>query len=689
MLISLIIITLFIYSNNLYNGLITTKQIWFIGAMAFLIMVFCLDLLLCKKNIPLCLNIIDISLLTFYTYFFIRTVFTPYTPVLYNTRFLNYTLLIIFYFILKYANSDSVTSKHNTNQNSHDEVVKKVIIPFSEILVIVLMLTGLIQAIWGLLQLYGITRSFHSGFKITGTFFNPAPYALYLAAIFPLALGKLLEKHRAQDTECCIQPMMREAQMIAQVSLTPEGLTTLIHKLIYFISLLTVISIILVLPATMNRASWLGIAASSLYVFNYRYNLTNRAKSSLNNTARKLCALAIVILLISFMGAGLYLLKKGSSDGKLLIWEVTIGKISEKPLFGYGVGRFEAEYNNWQAGYFQKHREEMDGLKGMAAGNTKYCFNEYLEMASEIGLVGLLLFLAVIASLFLGIRKGIVTTIDVRSKYDARNANNNRMTLKVNDSRSANDTVGIMTREAQMTFLPSLISLIVLAMISFPLYSLPTLIVFYSLGAIISSHVTTNVFRAKENITFNFILLRRFLIFFVLLPFSVLLLIFTGQQYKAYYTFDEAVMIYQTGNYEEACQSFSEVYIPLQCNGSYLQYYGKAFYLNEEYPKSIEMLERAAQFTSDEILYTTLGDTYKALKRYSEAEAAYQHASYMVPHKLYPIYLLANLFFITGQKERALRTAKEVLTKKIKIESTATKEIICDMKDLTGKLKNQ
>jgi tetratricopeptide (TPR) repeat protein len=161
------------------------------------------------------------------------------------------------------------------------------------------------------------------------------------------------------------------------------------------------------------------------------------------------------------------------------------------------------------------------------------------------------------------------------------------------------------------------------------------------------------------------------------------------QQYKTYNTWNEAVTFYQTGSYEEACKSFSEVYIPLQYTGSYLQYYGKALNMNEEYPRSIEMLEHAAHFTSDEILYTTLGDTYKALKRYSEAEEAYKHAIFMVPHKLYPIYLLANLYGETWQKEKALGTAEEVLNKKNKVESTASEEIRQAMKELIRKLKNQ
>jgi len=78
-LISLVLITPFIYSDNLNNGLIIAKQIWFFGAVALLILAFISDLLFYRKNVSFSSNIIDISLLALYTYFFIRAVFTPWS----------------------------------------------------------------------------------------------------------------------------------------------------------------------------------------------------------------------------------------------------------------------------------------------------------------------------------------------------------------------------------------------------------------------------------------------------------------------------------------------------------------------------------------------------------------------------------------------------------------------------------
>jgi hypothetical protein len=175
------------------------------------------------------------------------------------------------------------------------------------------------------------------------------------------------------------------------------------------------------------------------------------------------------------------------SVGKLFIWEVTLGKIAEKPLFGYGVGRFEAEYNNWQAEYFQKYPMEMDGPKGMAAGNTKYAFNEFLEIATETGVVGLILFLVVIVSAFLGVKK----LISVCKYYYSKKLNGN---LSPKHSFIIQKQITFRYNSMIINFSSQILifffsSFIIIMIISFPLYNIPILILFFLSLSLISSNV--------------------------------------------------------------------------------------------------------------------------------------------------------------------------------------------------------
>jgi len=176
---------------------------------------------------------------------------------------------------------------------------------------------------------------------------------------------------------------------------------------------------------------------------------------------------------------------------------------------------------------------------------------------------------------------------------------------------------------------------------------------------------------------------------FVFIVLSDFLIIQTIILYKTYLIFNEGAQLYQIQNYTEASQTFSEVYISLQYNGNFLQYYGKTLNLNNETCKSVQILERARHFNSDEVLYTTLGDSYKNLMKYSEAEKNYIYASTMMPQKLYPLYLLTNLYAETGQREKTIRIAKKLMNKKIKVKSTATEEILQAINLLIEKTKKK
>jgi hypothetical protein len=57
----------------------------------------------------------------------------------------------------------------------------------------------------------------------------------------------------------------------------------------------------------------------------------------------------------------------------------------------------------------------------------------------------------------------------------------------------------------------------------------------------------------------------------------------------------------------------------------------------------------------------------------------------MNPSRFYPKYLLAKLYDESGQNEKAVEVAKELLEKDIKIESTAIQEMREEMKKIIEK----
>lgn len=331
---------------------------------------------------------------------------------------------------------------------------------------------------------------------------------------------------------------------------------------------------------------------------------------------------------------------------------MTLGKIAEKPLFGYGVGRFEAEYNNWQAEYFQKHPEEMVGPKGRVAGNTKYAFNEFLETASEIGGIGLLLF-----GCLLALALGSVPKLKKKEleKEGIR---------KVNDPLILNSFI---------------FSFIIIFFFSFPFYNLPLLLVFFIVLTINSANM--QAVQKPQRIP----LITGYSFATVLLSFGIWFGFALPKRCIAYKTWQDANFMYMSSTYNIAVKEYEKPYSSCKYNNEFLQQFGKCLAMNKDFTKAKIILNDAVKFGGDYMLYANLGDVYKELKQYSQAEVAYNRSAYMVPHKLYPHYLLVKLYTQTGDTVKAQTKAKEVLAMNAKVNNMAEDEIKQEMKKILKK----
>lgn len=252
-----------------------------------------------------------------------------------------------------------------------------------------LMITGLVEAVWGLRQLYGFTFSQHSMFRLTGSFFNPGPYSCYLAVVLPFALYYMLRDWN------CLKVRIR--------------LRYLSVYLRWGIALVTFITILLVLPAGMSRASWLGaLGGGGVIIFFNAKTQRFIAKDAKNKYAflrslRKPFTLFAVSGFIVVACIGMYYLKKDSADGRAFIWKNAFQTILHHPT-GVGIGNFSGSYGETQAAYFASgkgtEREEY------VAGNPEYAFNEYLQICVENGVIPFILFIGIVGyCLYIGFRR--------------------------------------------------------------------------------------------------------------------------------------------------------------------------------------------------------------------------------------------------------------------------------------------
>lgn len=607
---SLPFLTVFMTSKELYNGILTAKMFYFYAVNTLLLLSIAFYLVFKKKSITITLSLLDILILIFLAYNFLRLLTTDYSSIQ-DDYFVWLVFLTILYFVWKYFITFDVNDKLN----------KSAIILFT-----VFLLSGLLQAFYGIMQLYGISPGIVGNqFKVIGTLGNPDYFAGYLVSVAPCALGIfLLSKNKKIFTEFFI-----------------------------IIALISFLGCIFILPSTLSRSAWLACSAGIAFILWQKYNFTEKVKIIFNTKIKMVSVVVMSFIFSLVIIAGLYQIKPKSAFGRILLWKVSLNMIVENPIVGVGFNKFDVAYNNYQADYFAKGNGS--NTEKLLADNVRHAHNEYLQIGAEIGLIGLLIFLGIIFS-----------------------------ALKFSVINNDPNTVRQLTEKViiNISAKAGLIALLVFSLFSFPLHILPNLINFIFILAVIS--------KTNNPLFLNEIKLKSFVFkptaIFVIAIASLFAIKYV-QLYEAYYKWNDAFMAAKVGSFDIAEKKYKNLFPVLKNNGEFLFFYGASLSLIGNYKEAIKFLELAKRNFSDPNLYITLGQTYDRLNDFNKAESNLLHASNIAPYKLFPKYLLAKLFFKNNMNEKALAKANEIINIESKIKTTAADEIKIEMKELIEKIK--
>ncbi len=608
----LVLSTVFVVSSDLANGVVSGKYFWFYASMG-LVSVTTLIYSIFRKS-ELRFSVMDGLILLFAGSVYISS-FIVNDASLNTTKLTILTLLVIWYFCLRIVYPTTKSPKGDLGGG-------------------IIILTGLVEAIWGLRQLYGFEQSQHSLFKLTGSFFNPGPYAGYLAVVLPLALyftlkGKysmIIFKHRGSRS------------WFTGLYGILEYLSCNIVKLI---SIITCIVVLLVLPAAMSRASWIAAGAGCGIVAFAYFSKKYGFKTYYKNNKKKILSGIVVggcMLCVAFVG--MYFLKKDSADGRAFMWKIGIQTVLKHP-FGVGLGNFSGAYGDVQAGYFALGKGS--GTEEFVAGNPEYAFNEYLQIAIESGVVSLILFLSIIGL--------AISNLIKAEKYG---------------------------------LLGSLVAILVFSLFSYPFSILPFLIIFVSLVAIGNFHNkwhTDNINNSeyhdslKKIVRINPCHLCAIVIAGIGLFLSCFCLYTQYPVYKAYEKWNNEKIYYNAGLYHDVAEDYKQLYPLLNDQIQFLFEYAQSLSKSEQYEESNQVLQRATRISCDPMLYNIMGKNYQSLKEYDKAEQCLIKASQIVPNRIYPYYLLMLLYEESGQMEKMKQTALIVMEKEPKVDSQAVKEM--------------
>ena len=572
--------TVFIYDSSLPQGIVTAKYFWF--AVFICVVLLVLPFRLQGKNE---FYLVDVLLGIFATYVCINWFFLNGNPDMHVWM----TMLMIPLYV--------VVRKADANEKLHKWLLN------------IILVVSLTETLLGLLQLYGFANSHHSLYNITGTLFNPGPYSGFVAAIVPLALSHSLDKtlHRWERR---------------------LGMSTLFFALF-------------ALPATMSRAAWLAAFVGCMYVLWNQFRFSdfrvqvylqrvNKFDSIFKFVARRVSNVVIRIILIIFTGfffvsllAGIYLMKKDSADGRRVIWSASMTAYKERPLFGFGYGRFTAMYGDAQAEYFLSGKG--NEVQVILADSPDYAFNEYVKIAVELGIVGLALFLL---------------------------------------------TVGFSLFTPQSSFFAprsSLLTLLVFAAFSYPFSVLPLSILFVFMLALSA--------QSSEKLSFTLPVWLRVVGITVCCGITTFGAYQILSKYSAYQEWNQLQITKHENTCNEAVQKYKALYSRLRQEKKFLFEYGQCLSKTGKYIESNSIFEEYFHHGSDPMVYNCMGNNYKKMGEFYKAENMYVRALQIVPNRHYPLYLLMNLYKDSGQTQKAKDMAVDLLRKPVKISSTAIREM--------------
>ncbi|MBE6251046.1 MAG: hypothetical protein E7111_05265 [Bacteroidales bacterium] len=225
---------------------------------------------------------------------------------------------------------------------------------FNIILVLLISVIASYESILGLLQILGVRASGHVQFAMTGSFENPGPFGGWISIFLSILVSYLIIS-RGEKYRC-----VRFCQIVAAVS---------------------AVLCMLVLPASMSRAAWLGFGIVCLILAYTEYGLHKWVTE--NRKLAAIVAISVVTLLV-----GIFCIKWDSAIGRLHIWHMELRAICDNPLTGSGPNAILGVYGRTQAEYFaEKERCEMIVR---VAGCPEYAFNEYLRIGVEYGVVAMI-----------------------------------------------------------------------------------------------------------------------------------------------------------------------------------------------------------------------------------------------------------------------------------------------------------
>jgi O-antigen polymerase len=466
---------------------------------------------------------------------------------------------------------------------------------------------AIVQVAFCLLQFLKIIVLPGADFIATGTWGNPNIGAIYLALALPIAWHGALTNNRYRKGYRLLLGLMAICLLLLQC-----------------------------------RTALIGAGLATAIMLQWRYGLLHRFWGSSKAFAR----MVWLLLGIAAIGAGgmwLYLLKQQSVEGRQFIWQLSANMIAQKPLTGYGYGRFEHAYNLQQANYFGSHSATEAQVQNAAHVNMAY--NEFLHHTVEGGLVGLLFF-------------GLFAFLLLRCAY--RYLKQYGLLRHTTTPKAGGTDEGQGAKVVVAT--AGIVCMLLMSLVNFTLLAIPVMSVFIVYAAtIIRYSLNKGPLVVHNNV-------KRF-VGAALLAVGILLGIQTATFINGQLAIKNMVALGMAKQYAPATEAIEKIPQCGRNNGDYWLAVGNVHYFNNNKAAAAIAYQQASAYISTPTLYQQWGNCCAALGRYQDAINHYQIAQNIQPNRFTPRYLLLMLYVQMKDGPNVLKQATAIMDMKVKVPS--------------------
>lgn len=359
-----------------------------------------------------------------------------------------------------------------------------------------------------------------------------------------------------------------------------------------------------------GRAAMIGSLSSVLFCAYPALKNNYKIKNTI------LLSAAVILFSIAILAV---FYKAESSKGRMFIWKQSLELLEKNWAWGVGWGRFNPAINHQQAVFFEK--ESLYTTSAKNADNCYFAFNEWLHIAVELGIAGLLMALVVTIFLLTQCFKNINTK----------------------------------TAWMGATLLPVFVA----SLFSYPLHNIYILACFTLISCLIAARFFVQTKRIAQSIVF---------LFFGLMAISLVLL--PGARYLRYKKqYSEFNSLLTEGRRTEAYQAGTKIKDYGKQSHAFCSVYLKLLFDTHRIPETIEWFEISHACHCSNEVHTIIGKCYDEMGDSANAEKHFLTSLFIKPHLLQSRIDLMNFYSSHGNERKAVYWASEVLKYPIKVKN--------------------